>query len=155
MKTVNGESVFYIDDMPTIIRSIKGNYAKGYTVNDDFSLTGCYIAKSPAGGLFAHGKDLHDAVNSLNRKIAELMTIEERVMLFCKTFKKGEKYKGTVFFDWHNRLTGSCLFGRTQFVKNKGFELEMDYTVEEFINIVENEYGSDVIKLLKLNWTKV
>ena len=150
-----GEDVFYIDEVPTIIRSIKGDYAKGYTINSDYSKTPCWVARSADGRLFAHGDNLHDAVNALNEKIAETMTEEERIELFCKTFKKSEKYKGTVFFDWHNRLTGSCLFGRNQFVKDKGLDLEASYTVNEFIEIVENAFGVSIIRKLKSAWDKI
>ena len=146
------EDVVYVDNIPTIIRSIRGDYAKGFVINDDFSITPCWVARWKEKMIFAHGKDLHDAVSSLNRKIANSMTAAERVDLFCSEFKKGELYKGTVFFDWHNRLTGSCLFGRTQFVQNKGFDLDQEYSVDDFITITENEYGSDVIKLLKTKW---
>ena len=104
--------------------------------------------------MFAHGATLHQAVDALNGKIQESMTIEERIKLFCNTFKKGEKYKGTQFFDWHNRLTGSCLFGRNQFVRNKGLDLEATYTVDEFIKIVEFDFGSEIIKALKTEWEK-
>ena len=140
--------------MPTLIHSIKGDYAKGFVINSDFDTTPCWVARAPHKSIFAHGEDLHKAVEALEEKIAESMTDEERVSYFCSTFKKGEKYKGTLFFDWHNRLTGSCHFGRTQFVKNHNLDLEMEYTVDEFIAIVENAYGSDIIKKLKKEWTK-
>ena len=151
---LNGEDIYYIDNVPTIITAILGNYAKGYIVGVDYQLTPCYVAKSP-NGLFAHGKDLHEAEQALITKISESMTEEERINLFCQTFKKGEKYKGTEFFDWHNRLTGSCLFGRNEFVKNHGLSLEDAYTVEEFIALTENAYGGCIIKELKKNFDGV
>ena len=149
---VNGEDVYYIDNVPTIITAILGNYAKGFTVGQDYQLTPCYVAKSD-NGLFAHGKDLHEAEEALIEKITESMTEEERIDLFCQTFKKGEKYKGKEFFDWHNRLTGSCLLGRNEFVKNHGLSLEESYTVEQFIELTENAYGSSIIKALKRKWS--
>ena len=147
--------MYYIDSIPTVIHSIKGHYAKGFTINDDYSKTPCYVARSADGTLFAHGSNLHEAVESLNEKIAEAMTEEERINLFCKSFKKGKKYKGTLFFDWHNRLTGSCFFGRNQFVKDKNLNIQAEYTVDEFIAIVENAYGSSTIKKLKTVWESV
>lgn len=82
------------------------------------------------------------------------MTEEERISLFCKTFEKDKKYKGKIFFDWHSRLTGSCYFGRTQFVKDRNLDLEKEYSVDEFISIVENAYGSEIIKKVKKEWQK-
>ena len=155
IKKYKGEDVYYIDCIPTVIHSIKGNYAKGFTINDDYGKTPCFVARSADGRLFAHGNNLHEAVAALEDKVSESMTEEERIELFCKSFKKTEKYKGTVFFDWHNRLTGSCLFGRNQFVKDKGLDVQAEYTVDEFIAIVENAYGSGTIKKLKSVWESV
>ena len=155
IKKYKGEDVYYIDCIPTVIHSIKGNYAKGFTINDDFGKTPCFVARSADGRLFAHGNNLHEAVAALEDKVSESMTEEERIELFCKSFKKTKKYKGTVFFDWHNRLTGSCLFGRNQFVKDKGLDVQAEYTVDEFIAIVENAYGSVIIKKLKSVWESV
>ena len=147
--------MYYIDGISTVLHSIKGNYAKGFTINDDFSKNPCFVARSPDGCLFSHGANLHKAVASLEEKIAESMTEEERIQLFCSMFKKGTKYKGTIFFDWHHRLTGSCLFGRKQFVEDKDLDVKAEYTVDEFISIVEHAYGSGTIKKLKAVWDLV
>lgn len=141
--------VFYIDCMPTIITVIIGNYAKGFTIGQDYQLTPCYIAKSENGNLFAHGSTLEEAMEDLQEKISNAMTDEEKIELFCQTFKKGEKYKGTEFFKWHSILTGSCLFGKNEFVKKHNLNVEDLYTVNEFISICENDYGGDIIKELK------
>ena len=39
--------------------------------------------------------------------------------------------------------------GRESFVKNHGLDLNRHYTVKEFINICENDYGGEIIKKLK------
>lgn len=39
--------------------------------------------------------------------------------------------------------------GRTQFVKEHNLSLESNYTIKEFINLCENDYGGDMIKQLK------
>lgn len=144
-----GYNVFYIDNMPTIITAIFGNYAKGFTIGEDYQLTPCYVAKSEIGNFFAHGETLEKAMEDLQEKIADNMSDEEKIQMFCTTFKKDEKYKGTEFFKWHSILTGSCLFGRNEFVKNHNLDVEALYTVNEFITICENDYGKDIIKELK------
>ena len=138
--------------MPTVITAILGNYAKGFTVGSDYQLTHCYIAKDNFSGYFAHGASLKEAVESLQDKITENMSTEERIRAFCERFKNGEKYKGTEFFKWHNILTGSCLFGRNQFVKDHDLDLEKEYSVDEFIDIVKNDYGTSIIAKLKNIW---
>ena len=146
---LQGYDVFYIDQMPTIITSIKGNYAKGYIVSDDYQLTPCYVAKDEYTNLFAHGATLKEAVSSLQEKVYKDMSEEDRIKAFTDNFKPNKAYKGTEFFKWHNILTGSCLMGREQFVKDKGIDLNAEYTVLEFIRIVENSYGGGTIKRLK------
>jgi len=50
-----------------------------------------------------------------------------------------KKYKGSVFFDWHHYLTGSCLMGRESFVKNHGINLDDEFTVDEFIKLCRDD----------------
>jgi hypothetical protein len=60
------------------------------------------------------------------------------------------KYPAAKFYDWHNKLTGSCKMGRDSFVKNMGIDLEKDeFTVSEFISLCENDYGGDIVRALK------
>ena len=67
IKTFNGDKVYIIDDIPTIIKHIHDNVAKGYILNDDFTLTKTFVAKE--NGKFAHGETLHDAFASLQEKL--------------------------------------------------------------------------------------
>lgn len=149
-KIHNGNEVFYIDAVPTVILNIHGNYAKGYIINSDFTATDCFVAKG--SGYFAHGTSLREAVDALQQKIMQNMSEEERIDAFCKTFDKNKSYKGSEFFDWHNRLTGSCLFGRKQFVADKNLSLDSLYTVKEFIELTQNAYGGNIIKKLSCRY---
>ena len=146
----DNKPVFLIDGLQTIITYVKGQVAKGFILNSDFTLDSCFVVKG--NGYFAHGKTLEEARDSLRAKIFDNMDSEEAIEEFMKKFKKGEKYKGTEFFEWHHYLTGSCLMGRKSFVKNKGLSVEDDFTVDEFIALCENDYGSEIIKELKERW---
>ena len=74
---------------------------------------------------------------------------DERIAAFNEEFKPGIKYPAKQFFDWHGRLTGSCLFGREQFARDKGIDLENDmFTVAEFCEMTKDAYGGDVIRRL-------
>lgn len=81
------------------------------------------------------------------------MDVDESINTFINTFiskfNLDKKYPGTDFFEWHHYLTGSCLMGREAFVKNHGLDLQAKYTVKEFIDICENDYGGEIIKQLK------
>ena len=144
---INNMQIYYVDDVPTIITHVVGNIAKGYIVGDGLELEPCYVAKS--GNYFAHGETKEKAVEDLNNKIFSNLNIDEKINEFLKTFKLDEKYKGHEFYKWHNLLTGSCRMGRESFVRDNNLSLDADYTVQEFIDICKNAYGSEMIKKLK------
>lgn len=45
VKTFCGKNVYLIDGVPTIIESARGNIAKGHILQNDFSLTPCFVVK--------------------------------------------------------------------------------------------------------------
>ena len=148
LTSFDGQDVHYIDGMPTVIKKVRGNLAKGFAINNDLTTSTCYIAKSR--NLFAHGSTLEEAQKSLQDKIFDNMDIDEKIDMFLEQFNTTDKYPAKGFYDWHNKLTGSCTFGRDSFCRNHGIDLENGmYTVQEFIEITENDYGSSVIKQLK------
>ena len=143
----NDQPVFMIDSIATIITAVLGNYAKGFVLNKDLTLSPCYIAKE--GGCFAHGDTLADAVRDAHDKLFDEMDDDERIEEFWKCHKIGEKYPAMDFYDWHHRLTGSCVAGRKSFAADNGVNLETDtYTVEEFVEICKSSYGGDIIRRL-------
>ena len=90
------------------------------------------------------------AHSALLDKLLDNMTIEERIEMFLAKFNLVDKYLAREFFDWHNKLTGSCEMGRMSFVKDNDINLDKDkFTVDEFICLCENSYGSDIIGELK------
>ena len=148
IKTINGMNVYIIDSIPTIIQHIRGNVAKGFILNSDLTLDSCYVVKRD--NLFAHGETLREAEKALEDKLIEDMDVEERIEAFLEEFKAPQKYPAQKFFDWHHKLTGSCLMGRENFVKNHGIDMENGmYTVSEFIELTKNDFGSSVIKELE------
>jgi hypothetical protein len=145
---IDGKIVYHIDDVQTIITSVHGNVAKGYILQSDLTLTPCYVVKG--NNLFAHGDDLHQAMAALRDKMFEDMPEEERIAEFIKEHPNKDKaYPNKDLFDWHNRLTGSCMAGRTAFVKDRGLTMEGETTVTEFIRLTENAYNGTVIKNLE------
>lgn len=141
-----------IDGVQTLINHVSGAMAKGHILESDLILIPCYIAKG--NGYFAHGKTAKNAVEALQAKIFENMDSDEAIEAFMQKFKHGEKYPGTDYFEWHHYLTGSCQMGRESFVRSHGINLEDEITVDEFISICENDYGSEIIKELKERWTE-
>lgn len=155
LKSFNGDAVFYIDYIPTIIKRItcKKNIACGFILNGDFTLTKCFVAK--CGNYFAHGETLKEAVLTARQKRWGNMDIESAIEEFCKEFKPNKKYKCSKFFKWHNYLTGSCKMGRETFMKNHDIKMNNEFTVDEFIELTINDYGGEIIEQLKGRWDKL
>ena len=150
IKSFNGKFVYMIDEIQTIISNIKGNLAKGFILNSDLTLSPCYICKNER--YFAHGETLKEARRALQEKILENMDTDEAIERFLSTFKKEKKYPAKDFYEWHHYLTGSCEMGRKTFMRDRNVTFDDTYTVDEFIALCENSYGSEIIKELKERW---
>ena len=144
VKEVNGDTVYIVDDVPTIIKSVRGNIAQGYILQRDLTQKPCYIVKEQ--NKFAHGSTLHDAFTALQEKLYDGSTEEERIEAFRKKFPEYDTpYPNRDLFAYHHVLTGSCRMGRESFCKDKGIDLEGSTTVREFVELTKDSYGGDVI----------
>ena len=145
IKSFNGEPVYRIDGVNTLIRSVRGNTAHGAIVNNDLTLTPCYIVKQD--NVFAHGETLREAMGALREKLFEDMPEEERIDAFLRETDREKAYPTQYFYDWHHRLTGSCDMGRKQFAHDHGVDLEHGMmTLAEFLELTKDAYGGDVIR---------
>ena len=140
--------MYLVDSVPTIFTHIKGNVAKGFILQSDLTMTPCYVVKG--NNQFAHGDDLHKAMAALTDKMFDDMPEEERIAEFIKAHPDKDKaYPNQDLFDWHHRLTGSCMAGRNAFVKDRGMTLDGKTTVAAFIELTKNAYGGSTIKNLE------
>ena len=148
LKAVNCEAIYMIDGVPTILRRIRDNVAKGAILQKDLTLRPCFVAKQD--GRFAHGETLRAAMDALRDKLFDDLPEEERIAAFIAEHAWGVEYPDDDFFAWHHRLTGSCEMGRRQFAREHGLEaLTGKRTVESFINLTRDAYGGDVIRKLE------
>ena len=144
VKEVNGDTVYIVDDVPTIIKSVHDNIAQGFILQRDLTLKPCYIVKEQ--NMFAHGYTLHDAFTALQEKLYDDSTEEERIEAFRKKFPEYDTlYPNRDLFAYHHVLTGSCRMGRESFCKDKGIGLDGSTTVREFVELTKDSYGGDVI----------
>lgn len=144
VKEVNGDTVYIVDDVPTIIKSVRDNIAQGFILQRDLTLKPCYIVKEQ--NMFAHGDTLHDAFTALQEKLYDDSTEEERIEAFRKKFPEYDTlYPNRDLFAYHHVLTGSCRMGRESFCKDKGIDLDGSTTVREFVELTKDSYGGDVI----------
>ena len=151
---LNGNIVDYIDNVPTIIIQVHGNFAYGYIVKDDLTLSPCFITK--VSNSFAHGKTLKEAVADAKAKELEKMTVEERIAKFVEAFGPlDSEHTGKEFYEWHHILTGSCRIGRDEFCKSHNIGFTKMYSVKYFLDITEESYGGDIIKSIKEEYEKI
>ena len=145
LKSFNGDAVNYIDSVPTVIRSLHLNLAKGYIIGSDMTTEDCYVVKGE--NLFAHGKTVKEAQEALREKIFDNMDDDEKIEAFRSEFPNADKkYPAKVFYDWHHRLTGSCKMGRDAFCRDHGIDLENGtYSVREFVGLCRDSYGGEII----------
>ena len=146
---LNGEHVYQIDGVPTLIDSVSGNFAKGRILQNDLTTRPCYIAK--VGKYFAHGDTLREAMADAQAKYNEHRPLEERIADFNREFPDRDvKVDAARLFEWHHILTGSCLAGRKAFCEDRGLDYEHGhYTVNEFIRLTRNAYGGEAIQELE------
>lgn len=140
----NGEQVYYIDGMPTVLTSVHGDIAHGYTIGDDLTTTECYVARGH--GYFAHGTTAREAAAGLERKIVSGMDTGAKVEEFVKRFSKDGKYPVRDFYEWHGLLTGSCKFGRDSFAKEHSISMDGEMGTKEFLGLTKDAFGSEVIR---------
>lgn len=147
VKELNGDNVYLVDEIQTIIKSVHGNIAQGFILHSDLTLHPCYIVKE--NDKFAHGITLHDAFIALQEKLYDDSTEEERIEAFIKKFPNYDTpYSNRDLFTYHHVLTGSCRFGRESFCKDKGINLDGSTTVREFVSLTKDSYGSETIRRL-------
>ena len=146
---LNGERIYQIDDVPTLIDSVSGNFAKGRILRSNLTTRPCYIAK--VGKYFAHGDTLREAMADAQAKYNENRPLEERIADFNREFPDRDvKVDAARLFEWHHILTGSCLAGRKAFCEDRGLDYEHGhYTVNEFIRLTRNAYGGEAIQELE------
>ena len=144
VKDINGNHVYIVDGIQTIIKSVRSNIAQGFVLQSDLTLKPCYIVKEL--NKFAHGNTLHDAFSALQEKLYDDSTEEERIEAFRKKFPEYDThYPNCDLFTYHHVLTGSCQMGRESFCKDKGIDLDGSTTVREFVELTKGSYGGDVI----------
>ena len=146
---LNGEHVYQIDDVPTLIDNVSGNFAKGRILSKDMTTRPCYIAK--VGKYFAHGDTLREAMADAQAKYNDARPLTERIAVFNREFPDRDvKVDAARLFEWHHILTGSCLAGRKAFCEDRGLDYEHGhYTVNEFIRLTREAYGGEAIQELE------
>ena len=144
IKAINGQQVYMVDGISTLIDVCHETYAMGRILHSDLTTEKCFIVKQ--NGMFAHGETLRDARDALLEKLFDGMPEEERIEKFMESHDLHERYPNRDFFSWHHRLTGSCLQGRTAFAQDHEIDLDGSMTTKEFLELTKDSYGGDIIR---------
>jgi hypothetical protein len=148
IKTINNQIIHIIDNIQTIIKSVKNDVAKGFILQKDLSLKPCYVVRNDY--YYTHGNTLKEALQSLEDKTLLNLSIPQRIENFKNQFKDfNKKVKASLLYNWHFKLTGSCKMGRDNFCIEKNIDLTKDkLTIFEFIELTKNSYNGNIIKQL-------
>lgn len=144
IKAINGQQVYMVDGISTLIDVCHDSYAMGRILHSDLTTEKCFIVKQ--NGMFAHGKTLREARDALLEKLFDDMPVAERIEKFMESHDLHKRYPNRDFFSWHHRLTGSCLQGRTAFAQDHGIDLDGSMTTKEFLELTKDSYGGDIIR---------
>ena len=141
-------TVFNVDSMAFIPKKVKYNYVAGISISkNDFSETKCFLGKFE--NCVAHGETIKEALLSAQEKYFLSIDFEQKKEQLLKLFKEKKKLSVKELYIWHGLLTGSCRFGRSEFQKEHNLKDDDLLSLDEFIQLTENSFGGDKIRLLK------
>lgn len=150
--TYNGERVYVVDGIPCVFKTVHDVWAKVDVINrTDFTAQVAFIGKCK--GFFAHGETLRmalqDAKGKYYRSVDFEAKKEELKALFLRSADK--KLPVSTLYDWHGILTGSCRFGRDEFMRTHALKDDDRLTLNEFVNLTAAHFGGDKIQKLQEN----
>ena len=146
--SINGNKVYNIDSLPTVITNVSGNIAMGFILEHNVYKKSVYIAKHE--GFFAHGDTARDAMRDAVTKSSQYKSVDERIAEFIEKYGNKEVIAAKTLSEWHGLLTGSCRAGRDNFCVNHGIDIEKDsFSIKQFIALTIDSYGGEIIKKLK------
>jgi len=143
--SINGRRIYSIDEIQTVIYSVKGQVARGAIVRKDLTLKDCYIVR--VGNSFAHGETARMALDDATAKDMIDRPLNERIAMFIEKHPDPDTSYGDLF-QWHNTLTGSCRMGRENWCREHGLKPTDSITVRQFIGGTKDNYGGASIRQL-------
>lgn len=131
---LNGMKIYVIDEIPTLINSVKKSIAHCSIVKEDLTLEECWVVKD--GNHFAHGKTIKEAREDLLFKVLDKDKSEFENLTLDDTLSVKDAIQ------CYRIITGACSIGVRDFCSK--LELKDEYSISEIIGLTKNSYGSDV-----------
>lgn len=147
--TYEGEPVYTVDGIPCIFQSVHDTWAKVSVIRTtDFTVFTAFIGKCK--GFFAHGKTVREALQDAKEKFYLNIDFEQKKAELKRLFSRSADKKLPVrtLYDWHGMLTGSCRFGRNEFMRDHTLKDDDRLTLKEFVNLTAEYFGGQKIQEL-------
>ena len=148
IKKLHDKEIFYVDSLPCYpIRKINRIAFEIMLISTkDFSEKKCFLADFK--GYIAHGETVREALIDARAKYFSDLDFEEVKRQLLGRFQKEGTLTVKELFVWHGLLTGSCVFGRSEFQKEHDLRDSDKLTLKEFVKLTENSFDWKHIKEL-------
>lgn len=147
--TYNGEPVYVVDGIPCVFKTVHDVWAKVDVINrKDFTARTAFIGKCK--GFFAHGETLRKALQDAKAKYFRNIDFESKKEELKRLFSRSadKKLPVSILYEWHGILTGSCRFGRDEFMRTHALKDDDRLTLNEFVDLTAAHFGGDKIQKL-------
>ncbi len=138
---------YKIDGMMTYLQVIRGNVAKGFTLERNVKKIPCWVYLTE-DGFVAHSETLHKSREAAFEKSMVSKTFELRCQAFIDSHPDIDAEYDDLFL-WHHILTGSCEYGRKQWCDAHGLKPTDSISVRRFIDETKGYYGGKAIEMLE------
>ena len=147
LKSYNGQKVYHIEDIAVILHSVVGHAANCSVIQPDMSLKrGVLVRYGNSFGFAEHSQEAFEKARELSIKRGWEHAEEDPIAYMHKNYPDAEaQLERKTVFDLHNVLTGSCLDGREEFIKQRNISLEGTITLKEFFDLSKYEFGKETI----------
>ena len=148
IKKLHDKEIFYVDSLPCypIGKINRIAFEIMLISTKDFSKKKCFLADFK--GYIAHGETIRKALIDARGKYFSALDFGEVKRQLLGRFQKEETLTVKELFFWHGLLTGSCVFGRSEFQKEHDLKDSDKLTLKEFVKLTENSFGGQHIKEL-------
>lgn len=142
-----GKAVYHLEGIPCILYVVVGNAAYGAVIMQDMTLRKGIIAKYGSSFAFAeHAKDAYQLAKELSiKKGWEHYEKDPQAFMLANYPDPDAPIDRRQLFELHNVLTGSCISGREEYIKDNNISVEGTMTLREFFELCKYTYGRDTL----------
>jgi hypothetical protein len=143
----NGLKVYFIENMPFVLYNVIGKAAYAGKLLPDMSIKRGVLVRYGDSFAFAESaKDAFDKARELSIKRGWKRTVPDPAKFMLDKYPDPDcLYPIKELLELHNILTGSCLSGREDFIRNNGLDITGKATLRDFFNYSKYVFGKETI----------